>query len=121
MWSNKAILPVLASLFPDHPNLLNASFDRPAFGSFVAKPILAREGANVEIVRGGKSIASSGGSYGDGLMVHQGLFDLPEMAPGRYPVVGSWIVDGQPAGIGIREDGLITGNTASFVPHVIGG
>ena len=25
------------------------------------------------------------------------------------------------AGIGIREDGLITGNTARFVPHVIEG
>ena len=24
------------------------------------------------------------------------------------------------AGMGIREDGLITGNTARFVPHIIG-
>lgn len=36
-------------------------------------------------------------------------------------MIGSWLVDGEPAGIGIREDGLITGNTARFVPHVIDG
>jgi glutathionylspermidine synthase len=34
-------------------------------------------------------------------------------------VIGSWVVDGVPAGMGVREDGLITGNTASFVPHAI--
>jgi hypothetical protein len=27
--------------------------------------------------------------------------------------------NGHAAGMGIREDGLITGNTARFVPHVI--
>jgi glutathionylspermidine synthase len=36
-------------------------------------------------------------------------------------VIGAWIVDGEPCGLGIREDGLITGNTAKFVPHVVEG
>lgn len=36
-------------------------------------------------------------------------------------MIGAWIVDGQPAGMGIREDGPITGNTARFVPHIIDG
>jgi glutathionylspermidine synthase len=34
-------------------------------------------------------------------------------------VIGSWVVDGEPVGMGIREDGLITGNTARFVPHIV--
>jgi len=34
-------------------------------------------------------------------------------------VIGSWIVDGEPAGMGIREDGLITSNLARFVPHIL--
>jgi len=34
-------------------------------------------------------------------------------------VLGSWVVDGEPAGLGIREDGWITGNGARFVPHII--
>ena len=39
---------------------------------------------------------------------------------GNYPMVGSWLVASQPAGIGIREDtSLVTGNNARFVPHII--
>lgn len=121
MWSNKGILPVLSSMFPDHPNLLNASYERPSFGKYVAKPTLAREGANIDIMAGDTVVASSSGAYGDDGYVYQAMFDLPEMAPGSYPVIGSWVVDGVPAGIGIREDGLITGNAARFVPHVIEG
>jgi glutathionylspermidine synthase len=35
-------------------------------------------------------------------------------------VIGSWIVAGQPAGIGIREDDTpITRDTSRFVPHYI--
>ncbi len=119
MWSNKAILPVLSSMFPEHPNLLGASYERPSFGRHVAKPLLAREGANIDILDGSRIVASTAGAYGDAGYVYQELFALPEMAPGTYPVIGSWIVDGQPAGMGIREDGLITGNSARFVPHVI--
>ena len=120
IWSNKAILPVLWDLFPGHPNLLPASFDVPA-GDAVAKPLLAREGANVSIRRAGQVVAESGGDYGGEGYVYQDLYPLPETAPGCFPVIGSWIVDGEPAGLGIREDGLITGNAARFVPHVIEG
>jgi glutathionylspermidine synthase len=39
---------------------------------------------------------------------------------GRRPVLGAWVVDGEPAGLGIRETpGLITDVSATFVPHVI--
>jgi len=39
---------------------------------------------------------------------------------GHHPVIGSWVIGGEPAGIGIREtNGLITGNTSMFVPHII--
>lgn len=123
MWSNKGILPLLKTLDPANPYLLDASFHEPNSGTFVRKPLLAREGANIEIVRptAGGVIARSSGDYGDEGYVYQECYPLPEMAPGVFPVIGSWIVDGEPAGMGIREDGLITGNTAKFVPHVIEG
>ena len=120
IWSNKAILAILWQLFPGHPNLLPASFDIPE-GDAVAKPLLAREGANVSIRQNGRVVAEAAGDYGDEGYVYQALYRLPETAPGCFPVIGSWLVDGEPAGIGIREDGLITGNTARFVPHVIDG
>ena len=119
MWSNKAILPILWDLAPRHPNLLPASLDAPPSPNYVVKPILAREGANVKIVRAGQTVADKVGPY-DSPVVYQGLYDLPNF-DGNYPVIGSWVVDGAPAGMGIREDGLITGNLARFVPHVIQG
>ena len=121
LWSNKAILQVLWTMFPGHPNLLPASIIREKIGaSYVAKPFLAREGANIEVVRGGETLARSQGEYREGLTMYQELYPLRDFGNG-YPVLGSWVVDGEAAGMGIREDGLITGNRARFVPHVIRG
>ncbi len=116
--SNKAILPVLWELNPGHPNLLPCYFE-PKGSSYVKKPFLAREGANVTVVKDGAAVAGSVGDYGHEGYVYQDLYDLPDF-DGNRPVLGSWIVDGEPAGMGIREDGLITCNTARFVPHVFG-
>lgn len=119
IWSNKAILAVLWELFPDHPNLLPASI-YPLEGDHVRKPLLAREGANVSFVKGGVTRAETSGSYGGEGYVHQALYNLPGDGQNR-PVIGSWMVDGACVGLGIREDGLITGNTARFIPHIIEG
>ena len=55
IWSNKAILQVLWNMFPDHPNLLAASVIKERIGaSYVAKPFLAREGANIAVVERGR-------------------------------------------------------------------
>lgn len=64
-------------------------------------------------------VAAKGGDYGDEGFVYQGLYD-PAGAGEQRPVIGSWIVEGDPARKGIREDGLITGNAARSVPHVVG-
>ena len=120
IWSNKAILPILWDLYPRHPNLLWASKDGPASGDYVKKPVLAREGANVTLFKGGAQIAASDGAYSGSEFVYQGLYDLPDFQ-GSKPVLGSWVVDGAPAGMGIREDGLITGNLSRFTPHIIDG
>ena len=54
----------------------------------------------------------------DGGFVYQGLARMAE-ADGKAAVFGSWLIDGEPAGMGIREsDGLITNNTSRFVPHL---
>jgi glutathionylspermidine synthase len=121
IWSNKAILPILWAMFPNHPNLLPASVRPEKIGSsYVAKPFLAREGSNIEVVERGRTIAHTTGEYRDGLTVYQELYPLRDFGNG-YPVLGCWVVDGEAAGMGIREDGLITGNRARFIPHVIRG
>lgn len=119
LWSNKAVLAVLWEMFPGHPNLLHASFDAQAMtGNYVSKPVHSREGANIEVVRKGQVLARSEGGYSRNRLVFQELYPLRDFGRG-VPVLGSWIVDGVAAGLGIREDGLITGNRARFVPHII--
>ncbi|EBQ2875078.1 glutathionylspermidine synthase family protein, partial [Salmonella enterica] len=39
-----------------------------------------------------------------------------------YTLIGSWIIDDEASGMGIREDNtLITKDTSRFVPHYIAG
>jgi glutathionylspermidine synthase len=117
--SNKAILPVLWELFPNHPNLLQCRFEPLHDVDYVQKPILSREGANVQIFESGRLLAKTEGPY-DGPCVYQEFWELPEF-DGNRPVIGSWMVDGWACGIGIREDKtLITGNNSRFIPHLFG-
>lgn len=115
--SNKAILPVLWQLYPDHPNLLPAFYEPQRFATdFVKKPILSREGANVTIRTRQGEIAVPG-EYGAEGYVYQAYHPLP-VYQGSHTVIGSWIVGDEPAGIGIREDeSPVTKNTSRFLPH----
>jgi glutathionylspermidine synthase len=115
--SNKALLPVLWELFPNHPNLLEARFG-PLGGAEVRKPILSREGSNVSLLHDAQPVVETEGPY-PGPHVYQRRAALA-CSQGRFAVIGSWIVGDEPAGMGIREDASpITGNLSRFVPHLI--
>jgi len=124
--SNKGMLALLWGMFEGHPNLLPAFFeDDPAAASFadagtyVRKPMLSRQGANIEIVRDGKTLHHTDGPYGDDAHIIQGFQPLPEFG-GHYPLVGCWLVASKAVGLCIREDKtLVTGRNARIVPHVI--
>jgi len=122
--SNKGILPLLWEMFRGHPNLLPAFFeDDPESASlgdtFVRKPLLSREGANVTLVSRGTTLVQEDGPYGAEGFVRQAYAPLPNFAD-NYPVLGSWLVDHVPCGLSIREDANpITGNGSRFLPHAI--
>jgi glutathionylspermidine synthase len=117
--SNKAILPILYELFPDSEYLLPAYFDEHGMSDYVKKPLLSREGANIDIIKHFGTIELTTGEYGDEGYVYQELFQLPDFND-NYPVIGSWVIGQEPAGMGIREaKTLITDNKSRFVPHMI--
>ena len=125
--SNKGLLPLLWRFNAGHPNLLPAYFEgepgAAALGSggSVRKPLVSREGANVEWHGADGSRLAVEGPYGAEGSIVQALHPLPCFA-GNHTVVGSWVVGGQPAGLGIREDSSpITRDTSRFVPHAIVG
>ena len=95
-------------LYPGHPNLLEARFDGPGpLTSWVRKPLLGREGANITMHRP-ESDFETDGEYGSEGFVYQDLARIGSF-DGKYPVVGSWVIGHEPgnaaAGIGIREVG----------------
>jgi len=110
--SNKAILPILWEMFPDHPNLLPAAREREAIrGPCVEKPIYGREGADVVLIGTHETVVARVDR------VYQAAWPLP-VFDSCHALVGSWIVGGKAAGMGIREDRQpITRNTSRFVPH----
>ena len=118
--SNKGLLPILWELYPNHPNLLPSYWSSaPLNGNYVEKPMLAREGADVKIVKDGK-LAVEGVKRGyDSLArsIYQEYLPLPKF-DGMTPIIGSWVVGGRSVGMGIREDiSEVTGNASRFIPH----
>ena len=110
--SNKAILALLWEMFPGHPNLLPAAFDRDRIaGPCVEKPVHGREGAGVRLLGAGEP--AGGGKD----LIYQAACPLP-VFDGQHALIGSWVIAGKAAGIGMREDvNPITSNTSRFVPH----
>lgn len=121
--SNKALLPMLWKLFPNHPNLLASYFaDDPArknLKDYVVKPLFSREGANISVFRGGKQTLAIDGPYGEEGMIVQAYHSLPKFGD-NYTLIGSWLIGDKAAGISIREDAsLITQDLSRYLPHII--
>jgi glutathionylspermidine synthase len=109
--SNKAILALLWEMYPNHPNLLPTYFSAPNTPvPFVEKPFFSREGEGI--------LVDTNFAASKKKVVYQKYCELPSFS-GNYPVVGSWIIGSQAAGMGIREDTTpITNNLSRFVPHL---
>lgn len=118
MWSNKALLAILWEIFPDHELLMPAYLDGPRdMTRYVRKPLFGREGANISIVNG-RDGCTTDGRYPDGPWVYQGLAPVRSV-DGNWAVLGSWLVDGEPCGLGMREANQpVIRNTDRFVPHL---
>lgn len=125
--SNKGLMPLLWRFFPGHPNLLPAWFDGEKSllqvgEGYVRKPIFSREGGNITIFDGQQNIIDSvDGDYANEPVIYQAFQPLPRFG-NSYTLIGSWVVDDEAVGMGIREDiSLITKDTSRFIPHYISG
>ncbi len=116
--ASKGFLPVLWELFPGHPNLVAAYADGPrGMVEYVSKPIIGREGSNVTLHTAGGETTTSG-QYGEYPRVYQERCRIPNF-DGNFVVLGTWVVGGQPRGMGIRESkGPVTENLSGFAPHI---
>lgn len=115
--SNKALLPILWKLFPGHPNLLPSFFHQEALlgNKYVRKPTLSRCGEGIRYVNGDQIIETD--ATEDSPSIYQGLFEAPTL-DGHHAQIGSWIINGEPAGMIVREDTTpIIARNSRIAPH----
>ena len=114
--SNKAILPVLWSLFPNHRYLLEAGFELTQeliANGYAQKPIAGRRGDNVKLIGECKSVLdSTNGRFGKQENIYQQLWCLPKVKE-QYVQVCTFTVGGHYAGSCLRSDPtrVIVGNS----------
>jgi glutathionylspermidine amidase/synthetase len=105
--SNKAILPVLWQIFPDHPYLLDTQFeltDRLAGQGYVTKPIAGRCGLNISLIdRHDTVLKETAGRFEEQDQVYQALWKLPEI-DGYRTQVCTFTALGKYAGACVRVD-----------------
>lgn len=105
--SNKAMLPILWSIFPNHPYLLNTLYtlsDELKHKGYVVKPIVGRCGENIRIVDDVNHLVSqTDGQFDDQQRVYQELFPLPRIN-GLNVQVCSFSVAGRYGGACLRAD-----------------
>lgn len=104
---NKAILPVLWSLFPHHPYLLDTDFkvnDDLKQTGYAVKPIGGRCGNNIGLVsHQEESLGLTGGRFSGQTNIYQQLWCLPKVAD-RYIQVCTFTVGGHYGGACLRSD-----------------
>ncbi len=119
LFQSKGILKILWDLYPDHPLLLETSFEPLENKKQVEKPIFGREGGNVSILdEDANAIESIEGDYENHKMVYQAYTELATDAKGLSYQAGVFYAY-EACGLGFRKGGKILDNMSKFVGHLV--
>ena len=120
MFQNKAILKILWDLYPNHPLLLETSYEPLSGKKQVQKPIYGREGESIKILdESGKVIAGNSiGDYDNHKMIYQEFVELPKDSNGNYYQAGVFYAY-EACGVGFRRGDIILNNMSKFVGHIV--
>jgi len=114
--SNKAILPILSSLFPTHPYILRSTYaltDELVSLGYVSKPIVGRGGSNISIFGSNERLLTeTQGAFDNRDQIYQELFRLPVVG-GYNAQISTFSAAGKYAGAGIRVDKSLVINMES--------
>lgn len=119
--TSKGVLPLLWELYPNNEFLLPAYWEKPEKGTWVSKSLFGREGSNISIIENNKIIEQSYDNNYSSVFgnIFQEYMKIKTF-DGYTPIIGSWVINSEPAGIGMREDSnRITTVGGRFLPHMI--
>ena len=119
LFQSKGIMKILWDLYPNHPLLLESSFEPLKGKKQVKKPFLAREGANVSIINSDGSIEiQNDGEYASGKFLYQEFADFAKDESGNSYQAGMFFAF-EGCALGFRKGKDIIDNYSKFVGHII--
>jgi len=119
LFQSKGILKILWDLYPNHPLLLETSFEPLENTKQVEKPTFGREGANVAIVNSDNSLEfKTDGEYDNFKMVYQEYVEFPKDSDGNHYQAGVFY-SYEACGLGFRKGGVVLDNMSKFVGHIV--
>jgi len=119
LFQSKGLLKILWDLYPNHPLLLEASFEPLQATKQVEKPVFGREGGSVTIIdENNHMIETVEGSYENHKMVYQAYTELDLDATGNSYQAGVFYAY-EACALGFRKGGKILDNMSKFVGHVV--
>jgi glutathionylspermidine synthase len=119
MFQSKGFMKVLWDLYPNHPLLLETSFEPLENKKQVEKRCFGREGANTKIINSDGSIdVETLGDYEGHKAIYQEYVELPTDKEGRSYQAGVFFAY-EACGLGFRRGEKILNNMSKFVGHII--
>ncbi len=121
LFQSKGLLKILWDLYPNHPLLLESSFEPLHAQKQVKKPVFGREGGSVSILdETSQDIESVEGDYNNHKMVYQAYTELITDTQGLSYQAGVFYAY-EACGLGFRKGGKILDNMSKFVGHIVKG
>ncbi len=119
LFQSKGLLKILWDLYPNHPLLLESSFEPLEGKKQVKKPVFGREGGSVTILdENGQECESIEGDYSNHKMVYQAYTELPTDIDGQSYQAGVFYAY-EACGLGFRKGNKILDNMSKFVGHIV--
>ncbi len=119
LFQSKGMLKILWDLFPNHPLLLESSFEPLQGKAYVEKRAFGREGENIVIYDAdGEVLAKRDGEYGSFKPIYQEHVQLCADEQGRKYQAGVFFAY-EACGLGFRRGGKIIDNMSKFVGHMV--
>lgn len=119
LFQSKGFMKVLWDLYPNHPLLLETSFEPLIEKKQVEKRCFGREGANTKIINSDGSIdVQTDGIYEGHKAIYQEYVELSTDAAGNTYQAGVFFAY-EACGLGFRRGEKILNNMSKFVGHII--
>lgn len=119
LFQSKGILKILWDLYPNHPLLLESSFEPIIGKKCVKKPFLAREGANISIFdENGVKVKETDGEYKNQKFLYQEFYEFDSDEAKNLYQAGVFFAY-EACALGFRKGGIVIDNASKFIAHYI--